>query len=109
MLSPAELASLTIGPKPTGSGLDVVEDLELVERVLDVFSVVLVLLTNFRVFKEVLVLSFEDAFFAVIRVVSVYSVRYRRRLDDWPEEFEYSLLDLSRGAVGVEEDDPGLS
>jgi hypothetical protein len=109
VLSPAELTSLAIGPKPTGSSLDVVENLELVERVLYVFSVVLVLLTDVRVFKEVLVLSFEDTFFAVIRVVPVYSVRYGRRLDNWPEEFEYSLLDLSWGAVGIEEDDPGLS
>jgi len=106
VLSSAELTGLAIGSKPTGSGLDVVEDLKLIERVPYVFCVILVLFTDFRVLEEVFEFSFENTFFTVVWVVSVELERSGRRLDNWPKQLEYPLLDLSRCAIGVEEDDP---
>ena len=88
MLTVAELASPPSVEENPRNCSRVIVDLELVELVSDVFSVVF----HDVILKEGLVFGIQYSVFVVVWVIAVEWARKRCTLDDWPEEFENLLL-----------------
>ena len=95
MLTATELARLAISEEHACLSLLVVVDLNFIEGIVNVFTIIFVLLLTFRVFEEVLVFCFEHTLFTVSWMVSVDDVRDRGCLNDRTEKFKDSFLDLS--------------
>ena len=90
MLSFTELASTPSVEENSRNLRCIIVDLELVELVSNVFSVVFHLV----IFKEGLVFGIEYRVFVVVWIIAVKRTRKWRTLDDRPEEFENLFLKL---------------
>ena len=104
MLTVAELASPPSVEEHSRNCSRVIVDLELVELVSNVFSVVF----HDVILKEGLVFGIQYCLFVVVWVVAVEWARKWRTLDDWPEEFENLFLKLPDSRVLADDHDTRL-